>query len=144
MHALYPSGVSERKIDRAAWAKVLLELLHAETRGKIAPFARKVSVDPRTVRHWLDQTVDVSEESVRKVAQGTKRSPMDLLVKVGYYSSTDVSPAPDTLDAEIDLVRTDDRLSPEVKKRVLDHITERRQRDLEDTRRMIELLRGTD
>lgn len=49
-------------------------------------------------------------------------------------------------DEELELVRTDASLSPDMKKRIIDLILERRERDraasFEETRRVIELFRG--
>ena len=90
VHARYPVGVAERKINRDAWARLVDSLVNTETRGKKATFARLVGVDPRTVSRWLNSEVDVSEESVREVARNLNRPPMELLVKVGYYSQADI------------------------------------------------------
>jgi hypothetical protein len=144
--ALYPVVMAgDRQVDRDAWARVVGELIASETRGKIATFAKHVKVDERTVRHWLAGTVGVREESVRKVAEGTGRDVMDLLVEVGYYSRTEVWPVAENYDEEIELVRTDSGLTPEIKKRIIDNIVDRRNREraaaLEETRRMIELFR---
>lgn len=77
-----------------------------QTRGKIAPFARKVGVDPRTVSRWLAAQVDVSEESVREVARKTETSPIQLLVEVGYYSHAETAPAlqSEEYDEEVELI----------------------------------------
>jgi len=83
--------VGERRVNRDAWARVVSELVASETRGKIAPFARRVGVDPRTVSRWLRGEVDVSEESVREVARQTGRNPAQLLVDVGYYRLGEIS-----------------------------------------------------
>lgn len=99
IHAGYSLGVGERKIDREAWAKLISDLIRTETRGKIAPFARLVGRDPRTVSRWLAAEMDVREDSVRAVARALNRSTMDLLVRIGYYSDEEVGtlPPPDQL-----------------------------------------------
>lgn len=145
VRALYPSGVAgEKRVDRDAWARVVKALMADATRGKIAPFARQVGVDPRTVSRWLAGTVDVSEESVRSVADAVHVPAMRLLVDVGYYSHTELAPAGDR-DEELELVRDDPRLSSEKKVEIINFILERREREraaaLEETRRMIELMR---
>lgn len=91
-HARYAVGVGEGKIDRAAWADLMTDLIRSETSGKKAPFARLIGVDTRTLDRWLRREVDVREESVRAVARNLDRRPMDLLVRVGYYQLNDVSP----------------------------------------------------
>lgn len=129
VRALYPVDVSGRKVDREAWAKVVAELMAAETRGKITPFAKLVDVNPRTVSHWLDRDVNVSEESVRKVAAATKRAPMDLLVAVGYYSRAEVSPErPDADDPEMDLILAL-AVDEDMKMRMIERLLELRRRD---------------
>jgi hypothetical protein len=127
---------------------VIRDLIAAETRGKKAPFARLVGVDPRTIGHWLQATVDVAEESVRRVARATGRNPLELLVQVGYYRSEEVhtpEPAHPAPDEEFELVLTDPRLTAGTKRRIIELIIERREREraaaVEETRRMIELLR---
>lgn len=87
VHATYPLVVasSERSIDRAAWADVIRELMTSHTRGKKEPFARRLGINSRSVSRWLDQEVDVSEESVRLVARTFDVTPVQLLVRVGYY-----------------------------------------------------------
>jgi transposase-like protein len=59
--------------------------MSAHTRGKKEPFARRLGINSRSVTRWLDQEVDVSEESVRLVARTFDVTPVQLLVRVGYY-----------------------------------------------------------
>lgn len=104
--ARYAVPVADGQVDRAAWARIVEELIAAQTRGKIAPFARKVGVDPRTVSRWLAAEVNVSEESIREVARKTDQSPIQLLVEVGYYSHAETTPASqaDERDEEVELI----------------------------------------
>lgn len=132
--SLYHQDVADRPIDREAWAALIGALIDSETKGKKATFARLVGVDPKTIGHWLAGAVDVSEQSVRRVATATGRPPMDLLVAVGYYRQEEVSrPTPTESEAEIDevieLVATDDKLSPRAKKQIIDLILARRDRE---------------
>lgn len=129
----YPDSVSERKIDRAAWSDVVSELIATETRGKKAPFARLVGVDPRTIDHWLKGTVNVMEESVRRVARATGRAPMDMLVRVGYYQRDEIGaavdqPAPDPDDEAMRLI-IDSPFPPRLKVRMIQRLEELRARD---------------
>lgn len=130
-HSRYPDPVAGRKIDRDAWARVLAALIDSETRGKKAPFARLVGVDPKTVDNWLKGTVDVTEESVRRVARSTGQSPMDLLVQLGYYRADEVNtpePAPAQEDEEIQLIADSD-LPPHLKRQMIDRLLEMREQD---------------
>lgn len=130
--SLYHQAVADRPIDREAWAGLIAALITGETKGKKATFARLVGVDPKTIGHWLAGTVEVSEQSVRRVATALGRPPMDLLVAVGYYRPEEVA-AP--------LAETDDGQDPEVeailaapvsdvrKKQMLELLFQMRKRD---------------
>jgi hypothetical protein len=92
-HARYALVVAgDGSINRDAWAKLVGELIQRETKGKKLPFARLIGVDPRTVDRWLHCEVVVKEESVRDVARAFSLQAIDLLVQVGYYKATDLSP----------------------------------------------------
>jgi transcriptional regulator with XRE-family HTH domain len=92
-HARYSLDVTtDGGIDRGAWAQRVADLRASETRGKTAPFAKKVGVDPRTVDRWLRREVDVKEESVRAVARALNRSPVELLIQVGFYAASEIAP----------------------------------------------------
>lgn len=128
----YYGSVSERKIDRDAWSAVVQSLIDSRTRGKKAPFARLVGVDPRTIDHWLKATVDVAEVSVRRVARATGQHPMDLLVQVGYYEAAEFT-RPDTaaeeaFDEEKDLILSAP-VSDQVKMKWLERLFELREQD---------------
>jgi transcriptional regulator with XRE-family HTH domain len=93
IHARYPLGVTaDGGINREAWARVVNDLRAAEAKGKTAPFARKIGVDPRTVDRWLRQQVAVKEENIRTVARALDRNPVELLVQVGYYRPNEIAP----------------------------------------------------
>lgn len=96
--SLYHQGVAERRIDRDAWARLLADLINVESRGKKATFARLVGVDPKSINLWLNQGVDVSEDSVRRIARALGRAPRDMLIQVGYYSSAELGQPPDQPD----------------------------------------------
>jgi transcriptional regulator with XRE-family HTH domain len=103
-HARYALVVApDGGINREAWARVVSSLRQEEAKGKTAPFARKVGVDARTVDRWLRQQVAVKEENIRAVARALGRSPMDLLVRVGYYEPGEVAP-PTPVDPRDDQV----------------------------------------
>jgi hypothetical protein len=102
MPARYPVRMTEREVDRGEWSKIVQELIDERTKGKKEPFARLVGVYARTLSHWLDSTVAVSESSVRQVADRTGRNAIAMLIRVGYYTLTEV------IDAVRLLQRTDD------------------------------------
>lgn len=93
IHARYALVVApDGGINREAWAHVVSSLRQEEAKGKTATFARKIGVDPRTVDRWLRQQVAVKEENIRAVARALDRSPMELLVQVGYYEAGEIAP----------------------------------------------------
>lgn len=114
-------------MDRAAWARVVRQAMAERTRGKITPFARLVEVNPRTVSRWIDEEVDVSEESVREVARKIDVSPITLLIEVGYYSHAEAS-AGGELDEEEEMVLRAD-VDDETKRRALEQLHLMRLRD---------------
>lgn len=115
IHARYPLGVTAGGgIDREAWAQVVADLRRDEAKGKTAPFARLIGVDPRTVDRWLRQEVAVKEENIRAVARALDRSPVELLVQVGYYQANEIAPpaVPDPReDTIIQEIMADPRLT---------------------------------
>lgn len=78
-------------VDREAWAEVTQEILDAECKGNKSAFARRVFIDgkpinPRTVYAWLNHEFEVKESSVHAVAKGFDRNPIELLIRVGFYT----------------------------------------------------------
>jgi hypothetical protein len=118
----YSAHVSELRVDRAAWAALVSDLVDRETRGKKAAFARLIDVSTRTLDRWLAQEVDVSEESVRSVARATGRPAMDLLIKVGYYRQDEVdsptTPGGEPMDPDVLIIlrRLADPNTPETER----------------------------
>lgn len=105
MHVGYSPGMSERRIDRDAWAKVVRGFVDAASRGNKSAFARRVGMTTKTIDRWLASSVDVSEQSVRVVAEALDQNPMDLLVLLGYYRPDEMALAPPTrVDASQDPV----------------------------------------
>lgn len=132
--------MADRPIDRKAWGKLVAGLIANECGGRKAAFARRAGVDPKTIAHWLAGNVDVSESSLRRVAEAFGRRPMDLLVEVGYYRADEVGERPaepaQPPDPELDRIRRSN-LSPAAKARLIQRITERRARDLADLEDLI-------
>lgn len=98
---LYADQVAERRIDRAAWAAEVRRLINEEAGGTRARFATLVGIGYKTVGRWLKEEVDVSEESVRTVARALGVVSADLLLRVGYYSPSDLVTEPAATPAEI-------------------------------------------
>lgn len=141
--------MADRTINREAWAALLAELIKTESRNKKAAFARLAGVDPKSINLWLARAVDVSEESVRRVARAVGRSPIDMLVQVGYYSAAEVEQAPAApVSPENDpalkvILETD--LPPRVKQRMIQRLKDLRaaqqEREVEEVRWWIDQTR---
>lgn len=149
VHARYPALVAPADgIDRAAWAKLVADLLDRETKGKKLPFARLVGRDPRTVDRWLRCEVTVDEESVRQVARALDKSPVDLLVQVGYYRQSDLATIPQDPreDPVVQQIMADPRLSEDERLELVQEqvaiIDADRRRRMEDYERMMRRLDG--
>jgi hypothetical protein len=147
----YSPGVSERKIDRAAWAALLVPLILSEAGGNKSKFCRTIGVSTRTLDRWLDMQVDVSEQSVRDVARALNRSAAEFLVRIGYYRHAELNPpatGPEEHDELIDLVLADERLSERDKVEIIEVLMERReharQQLLRDAHWLINHRRPTD
>lgn len=134
-HVLYPLTMADREINRAAWAEMVETLLNEEAKGNKTAFAAAFGADRKTVNRWLASDVDVSEESVRAVARAFKLSPIDLLIKVGYYRTEDMQissdrepdliiqgPEGDLLLAQVKSAN----VRPSVKRDLVEYIAERR------------------
>lgn len=81
------------EVDRTAWAALIVALIDAEAGGNQTRFAAKVGVTPRTITRWLEGQVAVRPQSVTEVARALGRSPVELLVRIGYLTSQEVAPA---------------------------------------------------
>jgi hypothetical protein len=131
IHVGYSRDVSERRVDREAWADLVRKLVTGKARGNKSAFARTVGVTARTLDRWLAGEVNVSEASVRAVARAFDLDAMNLLVAVGYYEPDQVTkrtPA-DADDEAMQLILTDPRLSDRQKKRMIQRLDELRARD---------------
>lgn len=84
-HVGYSPGMSPRRVDREAWAKTIRDLVRGVSKGNKSAFARRVGLTTRTIDRWLAAEVDVSEGSVRQVAERLDISGIELLIAVGYY-----------------------------------------------------------
>lgn len=116
-HSLVATGV----VNRQEWADVVRELLAEFTNGKKAPFARLVGVDVTTLGKWTRCDVSVSEAMVRQVAAKTNRNPIDLLIRVGFYTKEQMPTRDidDVIDDEIQLVLDNDELNDEQKAAII-------------------------
>lgn len=138
----YDRLVATGEVDRAEWAKIVQGLLDEFTRGKKATFGRLVGADPKTIDHWLQGKVRVSEESIRNVADKTGRNAMEWLIQVGYYTVDDMPPLPthEEMDAERRRIIEDDTLDDQQKAYILQEFD----RMEEEDERMLAQLRERD
>lgn len=139
-------GVLMRKRDRDArqtWAEYVAAVRRATGMSR-TEMARRLGVAHSTVWRWetgqqRPETPDAPEALARLLGLDVDEA----LAAAGLRQSGhgEPSPPPEPYDPEIELVRTDDRLSPETKERIIALIRRRREQSLEETRRMIEILR---
>jgi len=143
--------VGERSVDREAWAEVVSRLINQETAGNQSRFAALVGVTYKTIRRWLKGESDVSEDSVRQVARAVGISPLELLMRVGYYSLSDLdAPTPaEQIDAGDDRalqVILEADVPPRVKQRMIHRLQELRrrqaEREVDEVRWWIDQARG--
>jgi hypothetical protein len=114
---------ADGSINRDAWADLIRHLRQERAKGKTAPFARLISVDPRTVDRWLRCEVNVREDSVRALARALELNPVDLLVQVGYYEPAELSPPtyPDPRkDKVIQMILADPRLTEDQREELVE------------------------
>lgn len=82
------------EVNLGEWARVVQEVIdrEAEVRsyGSKTRAASRIGVNVRTLDTWLLKKVRVKEDSVRAVAAAYDMNPIELLVRVGYYSVRDV------------------------------------------------------
>lgn len=112
-----------------------------------AELARRVGIDRGTVHRWeAGQNRPDSAEIVQRVANVLNVDLDEALAAAGLRPGVE-APAQPTVDhdEELELVRTDPRLTDDEKVRIIQVILERRERDkrasIEETRRIIELFR---
>jgi transcriptional regulator with XRE-family HTH domain len=99
MRVRYAHDVAKRSVDRAAWAAVVSDLIARETKGNKSRFAQVAGVSYKTIQRWLLQEVEVSEESVRQIADAMVIPALDLLLQAGYYQTGDLPSVPATAEA---------------------------------------------
>lgn len=149
----YDRFVAREAVDRAEWAKVVQELLDSEARppaveggkprthGAKTKFAAKVGLKTtRTIDTWLVKQVKVSEASVKAVADAYGINPMDLMIRVGYYSASEMPSRPldDVIDDEIQAVLDDPELDDEQRMLIIEQFEAWRTEDRELHQRLAE------
>lgn len=156
MQVAYDSAVSEPKVDRAAWAREVNSLILLEAGGNKARFARLVggTISTRTVDRWLDESVNVSADSVRAVCISFGLPVAPMLQKVGYLAAGETTaPGADRVDelaadlAAIQTIQEAKDIPPSLRRQLLAHLREQanehaKQR-LAEVERMIDLARRT-
>jgi transcriptional regulator with XRE-family HTH domain len=125
---------------REDWAGYLRRMT-SRPGWSVARLARESNIHRGTIFKWISGKGGVNVSSVTAIAQALGDDPANALRAAGA-----VAPEVDRTDEEIELVRTDPRLDPEMKIRIVDMIIDRREREREaalaETRRLIELMRG--
>lgn len=134
----YSQGVAARSIDRTKWAAVVSRLVADETGGNKSRFAALVGVTYKTVHRWMTEASDVSEDSVRDVARALHMSPLELLLRVGYYTEQELDAA---VAQERQLAVSEDDpalrvileadVPPRVKQRMIQRLQQLRSREAE-------------
>lgn len=132
MRVRYVEGVAERSVDRAAWARLIAELINTEAGGNTTRFAQLVGVTYKTVRRWILQQTEVSEDSIRQVADALHITPAKLLVGVGLYRPDELAapaaPEPVADDPALQAILEAD-VPPRVKQRMIQRLQQLRQAD---------------
>lgn len=135
-------------VDRAEWAKFVDELLDEDPKRKKAPLSRRLGISERTLDRWLGKLNDVSEASVRQVAERTGRNAMDLLIRVGVYRREEMPPPEvPTEDAwGVAIIESSTRLDAKTKAKLVATFLDQEKRDREEKERrlqeQIELIGG--
>ncbi len=109
--------------------------------------ARRLGTDRTTVWRWEnDRQRPENADVVAAVARVLQLDQEEALAAAGLRPGVEAPAEPTReLDEELELVRTDPRLPPDVKLRIIKLIVERRERErlaaIEETKRVIELFR---
>lgn len=115
----------ERRLERPGWS--------------VARLAREAGLHRSTIFRWkAGGRTGLSVASVRAVAEAFGEDPADALRAAGQSTQ-------DETDSEIELVRTDPDLDPDMKIRIVNLILERRNREREqglaETLQLIDLMK---
>lgn len=127
--------------NREDWAGYLRRMT-SRPGWSVARLSRESGIHRGTIFKWMSNkgTAGVNVNSVKAVAAAFGDDPANALRAAG---SVEVAKDAER-DEEIELVRTDPRLSPEMKIRIVTLIVERRERErqaaLAETRRLIDLM----
>lgn len=132
--------------QRGNWATYAKTAREIAGLGK-SELARRMGMDRGTVHRWeIGRTKPEDPEVVRAFAEVLGLDLDEALAAAGLRPGV-APPSTPTMevDEEIELVRTDQRLDPDMKRRIIALILERRQREkaaaIEETRRLIDLFR---
>jgi hypothetical protein len=126
---------------REDWAGYLRRMT-SQPGWSVARLARESNIHRGTIFKWISGKGGVNVSSVTAIAEALGDDPANALRAAGRVDSGEV------VDEEIELVRSDPKLDPETKVRIVTLIIERREADrrssLAETQRLIELFRRRD
>lgn len=141
----YRMHMSDGSTRPDTW-KAYLETRLSRPGWSVARLAREAGLHRSTIFRWKSGAkTGLNVASVRAVAIAFGDDPAEALRAAGQA----IGHAPgETVDEELELVRTDPNLDPATKVRIVNLIIERRDREREaaiaETRRLIELMRQRD
>lgn len=144
-----PYGVHMRNTSgpgRGSWA-TYVRTARERARLSIAEFARQIGKDRGTVHRWESGKNRPEDPDAVAVVADILRLDLDEALAAAGLRPGVGAPAQPTqeLDEEIELVRTDHRLTENQKRRIIQMIEERREADrarsIEETKRVIDLFR---
>lgn len=131
---------------RAVWAEYVRRLRDAT--GISRPeLARRLSVDPATVWRWETQKQKPESPDIPQAIARLFGLDVDEVLAAAGLKPESAAPAEPTLelDEEIELVRTDPNLDPDMKIRIVSLIMDRRARERQDglteTQQLIDLMK---
>lgn len=133
MRVRYAHEVAGRSVDTAAWSELIAHLIAQETAGNKSRFGALVGVSYKTVLRWLAREGEVSIESVAQVADAVGVSPVELMIRVGYYRPRDLPEAekrgPRDPDDEALRIILEAEFPNRVKMRMIQRLEQLRDRD---------------
>lgn len=133
---------------RQVWADYVRRLRDATGLSRPA-LAQRLGIDPATVWRWESaKQKPESPDIPLKIAELFRIDVDEVLGAAGLKPNVEFAVPEPEFDEELELVRTDRRLTDDMKARIIRVIFDRRARDkaasIEETRRIIEMFRRRD